>query len=224
MCTEEHCVCLWMQKQCNSKSLLHTYFHVFTYLTWAKIFHLPALSDCCVFSFLHSFTFRWCHIAVILHSLFTGKFLSHLKRGAVTKASIILHCVFCLNVTQWLLWCCVHSHTTHRLAALQIVHDSSYPISTVREKNFVGFYYSTVEFFCSAQPHFWCCPLLIATTLQCVLTKYIQQHIYQSYFKHWISNDSSSNPALIVTVWVGASINKMKGCRKSHRTIHPPAF
>lgn len=35
--------------------LLHTHFHAFPYLTRAKIFHLPARSDCCV-SFLRSFT------------------------------------------------------------------------------------------------------------------------------------------------------------------------
>lgn len=34
---------------------LHTHFHAFPYLTRAKIFHLPARSDCCV-SFLRSFT------------------------------------------------------------------------------------------------------------------------------------------------------------------------
>lgn len=73
--------------------------------------------------FLRSFTLSelcLCHIAVILHSSLTGKIFSHLKRGTLTKASFILHCLFCLNVTKWLLFCCVHSHTTHWLAALQI--------------------------------------------------------------------------------------------------------
>lgn len=96
--------------------------------------------------FLRSFTLsELC--SVILHSLFTGKFLSYLKRGTMTTGSIILHCLFCLNVTQSLLCCCVHSHTTHRLAALQIVNASSYPISTVGETHFEGFYYSPVGIF-----------------------------------------------------------------------------
>ncbi len=178
--------------------------------------------------FLRSFTLSescLCHIAVILHSLFTGKFLSHLKRSTMTKASIILRCLFCLNVTQWLLCCCVHSHTTHRLAALQIANANSYPISTVREMHFEGFYYSTVGFF-SFFPAFLPAKPTLGTVLynlprpfSALLTRYIQQHIYQSYFKLWISNDGSSNAALIVTVRVGAPINNMKGCRKSHRTI-----
>lgn len=50
--------------------------------------------------------------------------------------------------------------------------------------------------------------------LQRISTRCIQQHIYQSYFKLWISNDGSSNLALIVTVRVRASINKMEGLRK----------
>lgn len=126
----------------------------------------------------------------------------------MTKASIILLCLFCLNVTQWLLCRCVHSHTTHRLAALQIVNASSHPISTVREIQFEDFYYSTVAFSSLRITDFWHRPSQFATTLQRVLTECIQQHIYQSYFKLWISNDGSSNPALIVTVRVGASINE----------------
>lgn len=180
----------------------------------------------CFFS-LYSFTlseFCLCHIVVILHSLFTGNFFSHLKRGTTTKASIILHCVLCLNVTQWLLCCCVRSHTTHWLAALQIVSASSYPISAVREIQFEGFllFHSGILFLCMAD--FWHSRLQFAPTLQRVLTGYIHRHIYQSYFNRWISNKSLSNLASIVTVWVRASINKMRGCRKSHRSIRLLAF
>lgn len=48
------------------------------------------------------------------------------------------------------------------------------------------------------------------TVLQHISTGCIQQHIYESYFKSRISNDGSSNLALIVTVRVRAAINKKK--------------
>lgn len=203
------CLCVFVDTETMQfKTLLHTYFHIFPYLTCAKIFHLPACSDCYGFSFSVFLHTVWiCHIAVILHSLFTGKFLSHLKRGTVTKSSIILHCVFCLNVTQWLLCCCVHSHTTHWLAALQIVSASSYPISAVREIHFEGFYYSTVGFFSSAWPAFgtvvYNSPRPFSAYWQDISTNTFINHNSTAEFqtiahqiRHWLCRRESGHPSI----------------------------
>lgn len=63
--------------------------------------------------------------------------------------------------------------------------------------------------------------LQFATTLHHILTRHSisTQHIYHSCFNIRFSHDGSSNPILIMTAWVDASISETKGCRKVTETL-----
>lgn len=176
----------------------------------------------CVLS--HTLNCVYGHVSVILHSLLTGRFLSPLKRGTMTKASIILQCLLCLNVTRWLPCCCAHSHTAHPLAALQRVNASSYPILNVRESHFWGFllFHSGMLFSHGwlLAPSFTICHNPFSAYRQDVSSNTFINHISSSEFQtmarqiwHWSWQCESGHPSI-----------KWRGCGKSHRTIHLLAF
>lgn len=185
----------------------------FTCMQWCVFF--------CVLS--HSLNCVYGHISVILHSRFTGKFPSPLKRGTMTKASIILQCLLCLNVTQWLLCCCAHSHTAHPLAALQRVNAGSYPILNVRESHFWGFllFHSGILFlWLTFGTVLYNLPQPFSPYWQDVSSNTFINHISSSEFQtmarqiwHWLWQCESGHPSI-----------KWRGCRKSHGTIHLLAF
>lgn len=138
--------------------------------------------------------------------------------------------MFCLNVTQWLLWRCVHSHTTHRPAALQIVHASSYPTSAVRETFFEGFYYFAVGFFSVAKPtalplSFINCHKPFTAYWQDLSSDTFVNHISSPEFqmiarqiRHWSWRSESGHPSI---KWRAAEkVREQFVCLHSNRQVN----